>query len=584
MAKPDAKTKSKTKTKPNTEECRWSRLDSDSKLPLRLSAYAWRVLDNDRSCFYPMEKRVSNNRLVTDILNNFYNYTSDSYTVESSIDFACKNYCGKLEQSARRAARAEMEERLIRKARQRMSRVPKKRPNSTSQADIPLDKIPYMNATSSILKFISVDKTERDVGKYTFVTDESKVMLPRKNDTPVYKDFPTYLCILLEEYAELPYTLRERVFFRQTCEAIEAGINQYHGQCLINLQMQDGHQYQIIPYSFSPYGLKTDPDTTYPSPILSDALLPYNYLVGFICEGTDAFSVLFPASFRLSAIKPDSITVLPNKTSAKQLRRYEAVLNKATQLVGVPYLSPAYIESNVFNFILMTSASPITVVALFTLQGVLTLHQSPIDRPHCELVDAHADGCETWKFSGPKWQLERYLFAFGTDVHILKAPEDFTDALAARHLQAAMQVNPTISQFINTAFKTIQDDPRSSGLRQHISHLTRLQLKSIPRDGDPSGEDDARLKCLDSAYNDPLYRCWYPDLKDDVWHPNVKVLLFISDFADRMYLSYSEARELFRKVTATDYILNEETCTQEEFEAYYQFHWYMENETPHPAD
>ena len=147
-----------------------------------------------------------------------------------------------------------------------------------------------------------------------------------------------------------------------------------------------------------------------------------------------------------------------------------------------------------------------------------------------------------------------------------------------------MQVNPTISQFINTAFKTIQDDPRSSDLRQHISHLTRLQLKSIPRDGDPSGEDDARLKCLDSAYNDPLYRCWYPDLKDDVWHPNVKVLLFISDFADRMYLSYSEARELFRKVTATDYVLNEETCTQEEFEAYYQFHWYMENETPHPAD
>lgn len=581
MAKPDAKTKSKTKTKPNTEECRWSRLDSDSKLPLRLSAYAWRVLDNDRSCFYPLEKRVSNNRLVTDILNNFYNYTSDSYTVESSIDFACKNYCGKLEQSARRAARAEMEERLIRKARQRMSRVPRKRPNNTSQADIPLDKIPYMNATSGILKFISTDETERDAGKYNFITDESKVMLPQKTDTSVYKDFPTYLCTLLEEYAELPYTLRERVFFRQTCEAIEAGVNQYRGQCLINLQMQDGHQYQILPYSFSSCGSKEEPNTAYPSPILSDALLPYNYLVGFIREGTDAFSMLFPASFRLSAIKPDSIIVLPNKTSARQLRRYEAMLNKATRSVGIPYLSHASIEYSTLLY------SPITVVALFTPQGALALHQNLVDRPHCELVDAHpkkyADGCETWKFSGPKWQLERYLFAFGTDVHILKAPEDFTDALAARHLQAAMQVNPTISQFINTAFKTIQDDPRSSGLRQHISHLTRLQLKSIPRDGDPSGEDDARLKCLDSAYNDPMYRCWYPDLKDDVWHPNVKVLLFISDFADQMHLSYSEARELFCRISAPKYVLDEEKCTQEELEMYLQSQWYIADEMPHPA-
>lgn len=567
--------------KPDNNTLEWSLLDSDSKLPLRLSAYAWRVLDNDRSCFYPLEKRVSNNRLVTDILNNFYNYTSDSYTVESSIDFACKNYCGKLEQSARRAARAEMEERLIRKARQRMSRVPKKRPNSTSQADIPLDKIPYMNATSGILKFISTDETERDTGKYNFITDESKVMLPQKNDTSVYKDFPTYLCTLLEEYAELPYTLRERVFFRQTCEAIEAGVNQYHGQCLINLQMQDGHQYQILPYSFSSYGSKEEPNTAYPSPILSDALLPYNYLVGFIREGTDAFSMLFPASFRLSAIKPDSIIVLPNKTSARQLRRYEAMLNKATRSVGIPYLSPASIEYSTLLY------SPITVVALFTPQGALALHQNLVDRPHCELVDAHpkkyADGCETWKFSGPKWQLERYLFAFGTDVHILKAPEDFTDALAARHLQAAMQVNPTISQFINTAFKTIQDDPRSSGLRQHISHLTRLQLKSIPRDGDPSGEDDARLKCLDSAYNDPMYRCWYPDLKDDVWHPNVKVLLFISDFADQMHLSYSEARELFCRISAPKYVLDEEKCTQEELEMYLQSQWYIADEMPHPA-
>lgn len=567
--------------KPDNNTLEWSLLDSDSKLPLRLSAYAWRVLDNDRSCFYPLEKRVSNNRLVTDILNNFYNYTSDSYTVESSIDFACKNYCGKLEQSARRAARAEMEERLIRKARQRMSRVPKKRPNSTSQTDIPLDKIPYMNATSGILKFISTDETERDAGKYNFITDESKVMLPQKNDTSVYKDFPTYLCTLLEEYAELPYTLRERVFFRQTCEAIEAGVNQYHGQCLINLQMQDGHQYQILPYSFSSYGSKEEPNTAYPSPILSDALLPYNYLVGFIREGTDAFSMLFPASFRLSAIKPDSIIVLPNKTSARQLRRYEAMLNKATRSVGIPYLSPASIEYSTLLY------SPITVVALFTPQGALALHQNLVDRPHCELVDAHpkkyADGCETWKFSGPKWQLERYLFAFGTDVHILKAPEDFTDALAARHLQAAMQVNPTISQFINTAFKTIQDDPRSSGLRQHISHLTRLQLKSIPRDGDPSGEDDARLKCLDSAYNDPMYRCWYPDLKDDVWHPNVKVLLFISDFADQMHLSYSEARELFCRISAPKYVLDEEKCTQEELEMYLQSQWYIADEMPHPA-
>lgn len=563
--------------KPDNNTLEWSLLDFDSKLPLRLSAYAWRVLDNDRSCFYPLKKRVSNNRLVTDILNNFYNYTSDSYTVESSIDFACKNYCGKLEQSARRAARAEMEERLIRKARQRMSRVPKKRPNSTSQADIPLDKIPYMNATSGILKFISTDETERDAGKHNFVTDESKVMLPQKTDTPVYKDFPTYLCTLLEEYAELPYTLRERVFFRQTCEAIKAGVNQYHGQCLINLQMQDGHQYQILPYSFSSYGSKEEPNTAYPSPILSDALLPYNYLVGFIREGTDAFSMLFPASFRLSAIKPDSIIVLPNKTSARQLRRYEAMLNKATRSVGIPYLSPASIEYSTLLY------SPITVVALFTPQGALALHQNLVDRPHCELVDAHTDGCETWKFSGPKWQLERYLFAFGTDVHILKAPEDFTDALAARHLQAAMQVNPTISQFINTAFKTIQDDPRSSGLRQHISHLTRLQLKSIPRDGDPSGEDDARLKCLDSAYNDPMYRCWYPDLKDDVWHPNVKVLLFISDFADQMHLSYSEARELFCRISAPKYVLDEEKCTQEELEMYLQSQWYIADEMPHPA-
>lgn len=578
MAKPDAK-----KAKPGTKDWEWPLLDSDSKLPLRLSAYAWRVLDNDRSCFYPLEKRVSNNRLVTDILNNFYNYTSGSYTVESSIDFACKNYCGKLEQSARRSARSEMEERLIRKARLRMSRVPRKRPNSTSGADFPLDKIPYMNATSGILKFISTDETERDAGKYNSVKNESNVMLPQKNgasesDTPVYKDFSSYLCTLLEEYAELPYTLRERVFFRQTCEAIEAGVNQYHGQCLINLQMQDGHQYQILPYSFSSYGSKEEPNTAYPSPILPDALLPYNYLVGFIREGTDAFSVLFPASFRLSAIKPDSVTVLPNKTSAKQLRRYETMLNKATRSVGIPYLSPASIEYSALLY------SPIMVTALFTPQGALALHQNLVNRPHCELVDAHpekfADGCEIWRFTGTQWQLERYLFMFGTDVHILKAPEDFTDALAARHLQAAMQVNPAISQFIRTAFKTMQDDPRSSGSRQHISLLTRLPLKSIPRDGDPSGDDDARIRMLDLEYIDPADST----IKDTVWHPNGAAWVTISAFADKMGISYSEARELFRKVTAPGYVLDEENFTQEEFEAYHQFHWYLDDEMPYSAN
>lgn len=525
----------------NPQTSQWTPVRSSVKLHLRLSSYTRRVLDNDRSCFYSSEQNVSDSRLISDILERFYHYTSDFYTVESSISFACDTACGKLPPKVpHKAARNEMQNRLIRKARLRMQRFPPKPANQNTPGDDPRCQPLYINPSVSMLQFFGAAK-KPDPTKEAFAIRESQIT--DGENVPVYTSFRDYLCTLLEEYAELPYSLRERIFFRELCEKIEHGVKIHDGQCLINVFWKDlfspsgnGDEGRSGPYQVFPYSVSGA--ASYSSPILSDALLPYNYLVGFIYQGDDSFSLLTPASFRLSQIS--DVQIIPHKTAPKDLQRYKTTLERATRWGGVAYLSAA------------TAAlgSRIKAQIRLTPQGVQTFRQTLIDRPLCRLIDPHPenapDGSETWELTGPQWQLERYLFPFGTEVCVLK-PQELVDALTARHLQAAIAQNPALRDSLNLASLLAKDRPKVHA----VLPLMDQKLSPLPKDGDPSTEEDRRM----SEY-DQIRCCNFASLTSEEdagpWYPDIEDWAEIQGLRRSLKLSYQEARQKFLQALGTD--------------------------------
>lgn len=99
-------------------------------LYLRLSPYTWRILDNDRQCFYELGESISYSAFVERVLTHFYNYKTDLYTVESSVYHACKY---RLPNSTPEDTNwIALEKELIKKVKARTQFLHKKRPNNTA--------------------------------------------------------------------------------------------------------------------------------------------------------------------------------------------------------------------------------------------------------------------------------------------------------------------------------------------------------------------------------------------------------------------------------------------------------------------
>lgn len=426
-------------------------------LYLRLSPYTWRILDNDRQCFYELGESISYSAFVERVLTHFYNYRTDLYTVESSVHHACKY---RLPNSTPEDTNwIALEKELIKKVKARTQFLHKKRPNNTANSDDPLNDLPDIHYTAGMFEFIGKPvlskynkvRDPRDPAKWEFIKAELSVIEKTTGSKPIYlyNDFRDYLCALLEEYAGLPYSLRERIFFRDICEEIESAQKLYQGACEIRFTTQDGRSYKLKPYS---------------TPVLSDTLLPYNYLVGFSSPVDPPESALAVNSFRLSTIRSiDDIVKLDLKQTTATEAESNAQIDRALRLYGVSYLSAIYHPDSAW----------ITAEVEFSPQGVSDLRRRLANRPKCErkpdgTSGSAPKGTEVWLLTGYEWKLELYLMPFGADARILHAwrvqnkfdtyklsnpsygPDvsavDLKNKLAARHYQAFLAYYPEASQ------------------------------------------------------------------------------------------------------------------------------------------
>ena len=196
-----------------------------------------------------------------------------------------------------------------------------------------------------------------------------------------------FIKAVLEEYAELTYIERERIYFRDTADKITANLHS-------RLRITSGPLSFIVkPYS-----------------IMSDKLTTYNYLVGYsaLSSTPDDYRI---ASFRLSRI--ESVAVVPDSpfsfNDMETDRLSEAITEK-----GVAYL----IDEMCDLAVELTDAGK----ALFKT----ILFQRP------EVIEMKGD---VYRFRCTKLQAEAYFFRFGGEARIIE-PESLREMFAKRYAKA----------------------------------------------------------------------------------------------------------------------------------------------------
>lgn len=358
------------------------KLTPGGKLPLRISSQAMRVLNNDITCFSDYEAPISLSKLIAVILNQFAD------EAECSVYRRCEVSSLKVGSDAW----TKMQQNFCHKAVSLLSHARKSHPISLNAA---------------LCEFSVRDTIAREsYVEYNWALSERKKAHITPKTPPksyLYEDFQDYVAALLEEYAELSYSRREQIFFRDICVCLKDA--EQHGNAL-HLYRKDGA------FRFWP---RTD------GALLSDALLPYNYLVGYrakenpdgslVCQAPMARQ---PVSFRLSEIHSISKAGPSDLTPAENARLEDAIAN-----YGIAYLF---------------GESAWTLVC-FSPLGANDFHKRLINRPAGkrlstieELLSDFPVGSEIWRLDDRKWKIKIYLRTFGETVYRFSL-QDLTPAI-----------------------------------------------------------------------------------------------------------------------------------------------------------
>lgn len=357
-------------------------LVAGGKLSLRISSQAMRVLNNDIACFSDYETPISLSKLIAVILNQFAD------EAECSIYRRCEASSLKVGSDAW----MKMQQNLCNKAAALLSRARKSHPISLNAALCEFS-VRDTVARESYVEY-KWDPSERKKAHITSKTSSKSYL---------YEDFQDYVAALLEEYAELSYSRREQIFFRDICICLKDA--EQHGKAL-HLYRKDGS------FRFWPR-----PDGA----LLSDALLPYNYLVGYRTKENPDGSLVSPSpavrqpvSFRLSEIRGLSEAGPTDLTWAEINHLEDAIAN-----YGIAYLF---------------GESAWTLVC-FSPFGANDFHKRLINRPAGKRLSAiekllpdFPAGSEIWRLDDRKWKIKVYLRTFGETVYRFSL-QDLTPAV-----------------------------------------------------------------------------------------------------------------------------------------------------------
>ncbi|WP_043923137.1 WYL domain-containing protein [Leadbettera azotonutricia] len=191
-----------------------------------------------------------------------------------------------------------------------------------------------------------------------------------------------YLKAVFEEYIELPYYKRERIFFfneiREAKEAIQSGKR---------LKITPGNSDKSVTYYLKPYRVMTDPQST------------YYYLTGYSSKA-DSTDEYIPASFRISRIK--EIKIMRGK-SGKITRDQKLELENLLLKKGAPFL--------------LGDVKSIKV--MLTELGKKYYRQQLHLRP---LYDEIIDG-NIYVFNCSREQIKNYFIKFGKEALVIEPPD-----------------------------------------------------------------------------------------------------------------------------------------------------------------
>lgn len=210
-----------------------------------------------------------------------------------------------------------------------------------------------------------------------------------------------YIKAVLEEYARLPYSARERLYFK---ESIVDKLPESPGEArVLKLTLRDGD------------GGRARGDVLYMKPLglFQGSDLMYNYLAGMARKGEEPWRA---TAVRLTSIV--SCLRLEQRAflSGDNVRMIEKMIQKS----GVQYLSDSQCATR--------------VLVRFTPRGERNYHKMLHLRPrYVEKV-----GPLLYVFECPSFQAETYFFRLGADAQILE-PKELANRVLERHRAAVRQ-------------------------------------------------------------------------------------------------------------------------------------------------
>lgn len=205
---------------------RFSGFNTENKLRIPLSAFAAHTIENDQHSF-----ALKKTTLINTIILNFYQ------NAECSISLRLREYSEELTKCFRNSPLSQQQSAIdaivSAKAKALSERYSKRQPSDVNWQ-------------------ITLNKRVKD-----FLTNDSNVY-----EEQFYGDKPgRYVRALLEEYAQLPFHLREEIVFKEHLDTIFDGID---GHYMLNVTTSKGSQVTIKPVR-----------------IEKDPLSMFHYLVGY---------------------------------------------------------------------------------------------------------------------------------------------------------------------------------------------------------------------------------------------------------------------------------------------------------------
>lgn len=218
-----------------------------------------------------------------------------------------------------------------------------------------------------------------------------------------------YMKALVEEYCELPYTEREKVYFHSTI--LQPVRDAIEGNRILRLTLHSNSGLTENILYLKPYA---------PKPILTDSENQYNYLVG-MRKLSDPAGSPKTVSVRLTSIKECRVQ---GRVGSGSLAKKELTeISSAISDYGVQYLS----NNNIID-----------LTVQFAPEGERLYKRSIFHLRPTYDADASDPANRIYKFRCPRSQALFYFFRFGEDVKIIE-PADLAEEFRTKYIRAAEQ-------------------------------------------------------------------------------------------------------------------------------------------------